>query len=152
MLTYIVRSIFSDCVLFYHAFQAKNTQICFDAYYPCISNCWVRPRGLQNIAYFNWGSTCRKVWEPLVYRFLQLFLDVYQCIHEQKIATQKQWLHCGKQQDFSRISSGYMAYSSHQNAHELRTSDREYAAAKTNCLSSSRRIMQSVAFWYPLPC
>jgi len=61
MLTSIVRSIFSDCVLFYHAFQVKSAQICFDAYYPCISNCWVRPRGLHKIVYLNWGSTCRKV-------------------------------------------------------------------------------------------
>jgi len=33
----------------------------------CRSNCWVRPRGLQKIVYFNWGSTCRKFWEPLSY-------------------------------------------------------------------------------------
>jgi len=33
----------------------------FDTHFPCISNCWARPRGLQKIAYFNWGSTCRKV-------------------------------------------------------------------------------------------
>jgi len=39
----------------------------FDTYNPCISNCWARQRGLHKIAYFNWGSTCRKVWEPLVY-------------------------------------------------------------------------------------
>jgi len=32
---------------------------------PCISNCWARPWGLQKIVYFNWGSTCRNVWEPL---------------------------------------------------------------------------------------
>jgi len=32
---------------------------------PCIENCWDRPRGLQKIVYFNWGSTCRTVWEPL---------------------------------------------------------------------------------------
>jgi len=30
-----------------------------------ISNCWARSHGLQKIAYFNWGSTCRNVWEPL---------------------------------------------------------------------------------------
>jgi len=29
------------------------------------SNCWARSRGLQKIVYLNWGSTCRKVWEPL---------------------------------------------------------------------------------------
>jgi len=62
MLTSIVRSIFSDCVLFYHAFQVKSTQICFDTYYCCISNWWVTPRGVQKIVYFNWGSTCRKIW------------------------------------------------------------------------------------------
>ena len=33
---------------------------------PCISNCWARPWGLQKIACFNWGSMCRKVWEPLI--------------------------------------------------------------------------------------
>jgi len=66
MLTSIVLSIFSDCVLFYHAFQDKSTQIYFDTYYPCISNCWARPRGLQKFVYPNRGSTCRKVWEPLV--------------------------------------------------------------------------------------
>jgi len=33
---------------------------------PCSSNCWAGPRGLQKILYFNWGSTCRNVWEPLV--------------------------------------------------------------------------------------
>jgi len=49
-----------------HAFQVKSTQIYFDTYFLCISNCWVRPRGLQKIVYFNWGSTGRKVWEPLV--------------------------------------------------------------------------------------
>jgi len=64
-LTSIVLSIFSDCVLFYHAFQVKSTQIYFDTYFPCISNCCARPQGLQKIVYFNWGSTCRKVWEPL---------------------------------------------------------------------------------------
>jgi len=62
----VVRSIFSDCVLFYHAFQVKSTQIHFDTYYPCISYCWARLRDLQKIVYPNWGSTCRKVWEPLV--------------------------------------------------------------------------------------
>jgi len=33
--------IFSDCMLFYHAFQVKSTQIYFDTYtyFPCISNC-----------------------------------------------------------------------------------------------------------------
>jgi len=36
-----------------------------DTGFPCIGNCCARPRGLQKIAYFNWGSTCRKVWEPL---------------------------------------------------------------------------------------
>jgi len=43
----------------------ESTQIYFDTYFPCISNCWVRPRGLQKIVYFTWGSACRKVWEPL---------------------------------------------------------------------------------------
>jgi len=28
-----------DFVLFYHAFQVKSTQIYFDTYFPCISNC-----------------------------------------------------------------------------------------------------------------
>jgi len=37
----------------------------FDTYFPSISNFWTRPRGLQKSEYFNWGSTCRKVWEPL---------------------------------------------------------------------------------------
>jgi len=32
---------------------------------PCSSNCWAGPRGLQKIVYFDWGSTYRKVWEPL---------------------------------------------------------------------------------------
>jgi len=45
--------------------QEKSTQIYFDSYFSCSSKCWARPRGLQNIVYFNWGSTCRKVWEPL---------------------------------------------------------------------------------------
>jgi len=66
MLTSIVLSIFSDCVLFYQAFQVKITQIDFDTYFPCISNCWVRPRSLQKVVYFNWGSMCRNVWEPLL--------------------------------------------------------------------------------------
>jgi len=34
-------SAFSDCVLFYYAFQVKSTQIYFDTYFPCISNCWL---------------------------------------------------------------------------------------------------------------
>jgi len=63
----VVLSIFLDCVIFYHAFQVKSTQIHFDTHYPCISNCWVRPQGLKKIVYPNWGSTCRKVWEPLFY-------------------------------------------------------------------------------------
>jgi len=68
MLTSIVLRIFSDFVLFYHAFQVKSTQFFyFDTYFPCISNCWARPRGLQKIVYFHRGSTCRKVWEPLSY-------------------------------------------------------------------------------------
>jgi len=29
----------SNYVLFHHAFQVKSTQIYFDTYYPCISNC-----------------------------------------------------------------------------------------------------------------
>jgi len=39
-----------------------------DTYFLLISNCCAaaRPRGLQKIVYFNWGSTCRKVWEPLL--------------------------------------------------------------------------------------
>ena len=49
MLTSIVPSTFSDCVLFYHTFQVKSTQFYFDTYFPCISNCWARPRGLQKI-------------------------------------------------------------------------------------------------------
>ena len=49
----VVLSIFSDCVLFYHAFQVKTTQIHFDTHYPCISNCWARPRRLQKIVYAN---------------------------------------------------------------------------------------------------
>ena len=61
VLTSIVLSIFADCVLFYRAFQVKSTQIYFDTYYPCISNCLARTQGLQKIVYFNWGSTCRKV-------------------------------------------------------------------------------------------
>jgi len=56
-----VLSMFSDCVLCYHAFQVKSTDIYFDTYFPCIRNCWARPRGLQKIVYLNWGSTCRKV-------------------------------------------------------------------------------------------
>jgi len=40
-----VLSIFSDCVLFYHAFHLKSTHIYFDTYYPCISYCWARPLG-----------------------------------------------------------------------------------------------------------
>jgi len=62
----IVLSKFWDCVLFYHAFQVKSTDIYFDTYFPCISNIWTRPWGLQKILYFNWGWTCRKVWEHLV--------------------------------------------------------------------------------------
>jgi len=58
-------SIFSDCVLFYHAYQVISTQICFDAYFPCVGNCWASPRGPQKIVHIDWGSTCRKVWEPL---------------------------------------------------------------------------------------
>ena len=46
-----VLSIFSDCVLFYHAFQVKRIHIYFDTYFPCISNCWARPRRLQKIVY-----------------------------------------------------------------------------------------------------
>jgi len=65
LLKSIILSIFSDCVLFDHAFKVKSTQIYFDTYFPCISNCWARPRGQQKFIYFNWGSTCRKVWEPL---------------------------------------------------------------------------------------
>jgi len=57
----------TDCVLFYHAFQVKSTHIYFDTYFSCISNCWARSRGLQKIVCFNWGSTCRKVWEPLLW-------------------------------------------------------------------------------------
>jgi len=49
MLTSIVLSIFSDCALLYHAFQVKSTQIYFDTYFPCISNGWAWPRGLQKI-------------------------------------------------------------------------------------------------------
>jgi len=67
MLTPIVLNIFSDCVLFHHVFQVKSTQIYFDTYFPCISNCWAGPRGLQKNVYFNWGSTCRKVWEQLLH-------------------------------------------------------------------------------------
>jgi len=48
--------------VFHHAFQVKSTQICFDTDFPCISNFWARPRVLQRIV-FNWGSTCRNVWE-----------------------------------------------------------------------------------------
>jgi len=33
------------CVLFYHAFQVKSTQIYFDTYFACIRNCWARPVG-----------------------------------------------------------------------------------------------------------
>jgi len=66
MLASIVLSVFSVCALFYHALQVKSTQSYFDTYFPCISNCWDRPRGLQKIVYFKWGSTCRKVWEPQV--------------------------------------------------------------------------------------
>jgi len=55
------------CVLFYHTFQVKSTQIYFDTHFPCISNCCARPPGLHKIVYFNWGSTCRRVWEPLIY-------------------------------------------------------------------------------------
>jgi len=40
-----VITIFSDCVLFYHAFQVKSTQIYFDTYFPCFSNCWVKAIG-----------------------------------------------------------------------------------------------------------
>ena len=47
---YYVLSVFSDCASFYHAFNVKSTQINFDTYFPCISNCWDRPRGLQKIA------------------------------------------------------------------------------------------------------
>jgi len=60
MLTSIVLSICSDCVLFYHAVQVKSTEICFDTYFPYISNCWARPRGLQKIVYFNWGQRAEK--------------------------------------------------------------------------------------------
>ena len=58
------KHIFGLCIIL--AYQVKSTQISFDTYYPCISNCWVRPRDLQKIVYFNWWSTCRKLWEPLV--------------------------------------------------------------------------------------
>jgi len=44
---------------------------------PCISNCWARPLGLQKLVYFNWGSTCRKVLEPLIYSIVQKFLYVF---------------------------------------------------------------------------
>jgi len=37
-------------------FKVKSTQIYFDTYFPCIRNYWARPRGLQKIVYFNWGS------------------------------------------------------------------------------------------------
>jgi len=62
MLTSIVLSIYSDCALFYDAFQVKSTQIYFDTYFyfACISNCWARPRGLQKIVYFSWGSSEEK--------------------------------------------------------------------------------------------
>jgi len=32
----------------------------FDTYFPSISNCWARPRGLQKIEYFNWGQRAGK--------------------------------------------------------------------------------------------
>jgi len=60
MLTSVVLSIFSDCVLFYHAFQVKSTQIYFDTYYPCISNCWARPRGLQKVFTLIGGQRAEK--------------------------------------------------------------------------------------------
>jgi len=43
----------TDYVLFYHTFQVKTTHIYFDAYFPCISNCWAKSWGLQKIVYFN---------------------------------------------------------------------------------------------------
>jgi len=61
MFTSIVLSVFLVCVSFYDAFQVKSTQIYFDAYLPCVSNCWARLRGLQIIVYFNWGKHAEKV-------------------------------------------------------------------------------------------
>jgi len=60
MFTSTFLRVFLDCVSFYDAFQVKSTQIYFDAYFPCVSNCWVRLQGLNKIVYFNWGETCRK--------------------------------------------------------------------------------------------
>jgi len=45
---------------FFMQFQVKGTQIYFDTYFPCISNYWARPRSLQKILYFNWGSNKQK--------------------------------------------------------------------------------------------
>jgi len=46
---------------------------------PCISNCWARARGLQQIVYFNWGSTCRKVWETLGYTHKEFLIPYPPC-------------------------------------------------------------------------
>jgi len=49
------------------------------AYFPCINNCWTVPRGLQKIVYFNSGLTCRKVWEPLVWRCSLWRFTIFTC-------------------------------------------------------------------------
>jgi len=61
---YSSKHIFGLCIIL-SCISIKSTQTFFDTYFPCISNCWARPRDLQKIVYFNWGSTCRQVWEPL---------------------------------------------------------------------------------------
>jgi len=62
---YSSKHIFGMCIIL-SCIQVKITQISFDTYFPRIINSWAGLRGLQKSVYFNWGSTCRKIWEPLV--------------------------------------------------------------------------------------
>jgi len=58
------KNILELCIIL-SCISSKKYSKLFDTYFSCIRSCWDRPRGLQNIVYFNWGSTCRNVWEPL---------------------------------------------------------------------------------------
>jgi len=49
---YSSKHIFGLCIIL-SCISSKGTQTYFDTYFPCISTCWARTRGLQKIVSFN---------------------------------------------------------------------------------------------------